>query len=79
MKGLPLSDFFVNTRTDHNGADIDASSVFVEYAGTHWDDKGCYVKPTAFDPLLLTGIKDVKLSGVLAATSATGSVQTTSA
>ena len=78
MKGLPISDFYVNTRTDHDGSEIDASSVFIEYSGNHWDDSGVYVKPTAFDPLLLEGIKDVELSGTLAATAATITVQGTS-
>ncbi len=73
-KFLPqsLSDFYVNKRTISDGDTKDRSGVFIEFAdATQWNDRGVYVKPTDWDPLLLDGVKDVRLSGTLAATTET--------
>ena len=75
MKPLPLSDFFVNDRNDSDGDTIDRSSVYLEYAGSQWDDNGVWVKPTDFDPLLLDGIKDVSITGTLLAPGETVTVK----
>ena len=71
FKPFPLSDFFVNDRSDNTGAELDASSVSLEIDGKYWNDNGAWVKPSGFDPLLFDGVKDVSLTGVLAATSST--------
>ena len=73
---LPLSDFYVNDRNDSDGDIIDRTSVFIEEKdGSKWNDSGVWVKPTAFDPLLLDGIKDCTITGTLAATAATITVR----
>ncbi len=73
---LGLSDFYPGKRNISDGDTFDRSNVFIEFSDAkQWNDDGAYVKPTAFDPLLLDGIKDVYLSGTLAATSATITVQ----
>jgi hypothetical protein len=70
---IPLADFNVNDRTEANGEDIDYSSIFIEYKNFsyHWNENGVWVKPTAFDPLLLNGVKDVRLAGTVGATGMT--------
>ncbi len=73
-KFLPqaLSDFYVNKRTISDGDTKDRSGVFVEFADAkQWNDKGVWIKPTDWDPLLLDGVKDARLSGTLAATTET--------
>ena len=76
FKPFPLSDFYVNDRNDSDGSIIDRTSVFIEEAdGSKWNDSGVWVKPTAFDPLLLDGIKDCTITGTLAATAATITVR----
>lgn len=73
---LDLSDFYVNKRTISDGTNIDRSSVYIVFKDAkQWNDDGVWVKPTAFDPILLEGIKDVSLSGTLTATGATVTVQ----
>ena len=73
---LSLSDFYAGKRNISDGSNIDRSNVLIEFADAkQWNDYGVYVKPTAFDPLLLEGIKDVSISGVLGATSETVTVQ----
>ena len=73
---LSLSDFYVNKRTISDGDTKDRSGVFIEFAdATQWNDRGVWVKPTDWDPLLLDGVKDVRLSGTLGATGATITVQ----
>jgi len=63
---FPLSDLYVNDRNDSDGATIDRTSIYCEEKdGTKWNDKGVWVKPTAFDPLLLEGIKDCTITGTL--------------
>lgn len=77
-KFLPLdfSDFYVNKRTISDGTNIDRTSIRIEFKDPkQWNDDGVWVLPTAFDPLLLEGIKDVRLSGTLGATGATVTVQ----
>lgn len=72
---FPLDDFFVNDRSDDDGANKDLTSVFIEEAdGSKWNDDGFYVKPTAFDPLLLDGIKDCSVT--IASETATSGVLT---
>ena len=75
FKSMPIADFFVNDRSDNTGNEIDASSITIEYDGKYWNDTGVWVKPTAFDPLLFDGIKDVSITGTLTATTATVTVQ----
>lgn len=66
---LTLSDFYAGKRNISDGSNIDKSNVLIEFADAkQWNDDGVYVKPTAFDPLLLDGIKDVSISGTLGAT-----------
>lgn len=73
---LPLSDFYVNDRNNSDGSNIDRTSVSIEERdGSKWNDTGAWVKPSAFDPLLLDGIKDVSITGTLAATSSTVTVE----
>jgi len=73
---LGLSDFYPGKRNISDGNTFDRSNVFIEFSDAkQWNDDGAYVKPTAFDPLLLDGIKDCYVSGTLAATSGTITVQ----
>lgn len=73
---LDLSDFYVNKRSISDGTNIDRTSVRIEFKDAmQWNDDGVWVQPTDFDPLLLEGIKDVSLSGTLAATGSTVTVQ----
>ena len=73
---LSLSDFYVQKRNFSDGSTIDRSSLRIEFKdASQWNDDGVWVKPTAFDPLLLEGIKDVSITGTLAATAETVTVQ----
>jgi hypothetical protein len=72
---LKLSDFYPNKRTISDGDTIDRSGVYVEFLDAkQWNDDGVWVKPTAFDPLLLEGIKDCAVS--IASETATGGTVT---
>jgi hypothetical protein len=74
IKFLPLilSDFYVGKRSFSDGDTIDRSNVFIEFKDAkQWNDDGVWVQPSAFDPILLDGVKDCNLSGTLGATSAT--------
>ena len=72
---LSISDFYVAKRNFSDGSTIDRSSIRVEFKdASQWNDDGVWVKPIAFDPLLLEGIKDVSITGVLAATAETVTV-----
>lgn len=72
---LTLSDFYVDKRSMSDGSNIDRTSVYVEFSDAkQWNDDGVWVKPSAFDPLLLDGVKDCSISGVLAGTSSTVTV-----
>ena len=76
FKPFPLSKFNVNYRNDSDGSVIDRTSVSIEEKdGSKWNDDGVWVKPTAFDPLLLEGIKDCTITGTLGATAATITVR----
>ncbi len=71
---FPIADFFVNDRTDDDGADKDRTSIFIEESdGSKWNDTGFYVKPIAFDPLLLDGIKDCSVT-IANETATTGTI-----
>lgn len=73
---LILSDFYAEKRSMSDGATVDRSSVYLEFAdASQWNDDGVWVKPTAFDPMLLDGVKDCTITGTLAATSATITVR----
>lgn len=75
---LDLSDFYVNKRTFSDGTNIDRTSVYMVFKDAkQWNDDGVWVQPTDFDPLLLEGIKDVRLvsDAGLTATGATVTVQ----
>lgn len=73
---LSISDFYVEQRGFSDGDTIDRTSVFVEYKDAkQWNDNGLWVKPTAFDPNLLNGVKDVNLSGTLGVTGMTLTVK----
>lgn len=70
-KFLPqtLSDFYVTKRTISDGDTKDRSGVYVKFADPkQWNDKGVWVKPTDWDPLLLQGVIDCRLSGTVGAT-----------
>ena len=72
---LSISDFYAGKRNMSDGSNVDRSNVFVEFKDAkQWNDNGVWVLPTAFDPLLLEGIKDVSISGVWAGTSSTVTV-----
>ena len=73
---LILSDFYAEKRSMSDGSTVDRSSVFIESAdAAQWNDDGVWVKPTAFDPMLLDGVKDCTITGTLAATAATITVR----
>jgi hypothetical protein len=72
---LSLSDFYVDKRNMSDGSNIDRTSVRIEFTDAgQWNDDGVWVKPTAFDPLLLEGVKDCSISGTLLATGETVTV-----
>jgi hypothetical protein len=73
---LSISDFYPGKRSISDGDIYDRSNVFIEFTDVkQWNDDGAYVKPTAFDPLLLDGIKDVYLTGTLGVAGATVTVK----
>lgn len=74
FKPFPLSDFYVNDMTENDGANDSMVQVSLEYDGTYWNDKGAWIKPTAFEPTLFDGVVDCKVEGTLGATGATISV-----
>lgn len=76
-KFLPqsLSDFYVNKRTISDGNTKDRSGVFIEFADAkQWNDKGVWIKPLDWDPLLLDGVKDARITGTLLGTTETVTV-----
>jgi hypothetical protein len=75
FKPFPLNEFRVNDRSDDDGANTDKTSIYIEEQdGKKWNDKGRYVKPTAFDPLLFDGVKDCSVT--IASETATSGVAT---
>lgn len=65
FKPFPLSEFHVNDRSDDDGESTDKTSIFIEEQdGKKWNDKGRYVKPADFDPLLFAedGIRDCSVT-----------------
>jgi len=61
---LSLDEFRVEKRTIATGENIDRTKLYVSFSdSSQWNDRGAWVKPTAFNPITdLLGIKDVKLT-----------------
>ena len=68
---IPLTKLYVGEQTQPLGETFPRTQVQIEWEKTYWNDQGVWVKPTAFDPSLLDGVKDVRLSGTVGATGMT--------
>lgn len=68
---IPLTKLYIGEQTVPLGETFPRTQVQIEWEKTYWNDQGVWVKPTAFDPSLLDGVKDVRLSGTVGVTGMT--------